>query len=172
MRPESGARMKRRARMISIRYSAPEYGAPSGHIALNCLTPNPGLRSGPPSGKRFARLPYVDAHGRCRSNLDSVGIDRGLKTSLLFKKRPKKEPTRRPLFLVRVESLVRTGSASLPVATAMPWPIRRLSPADVSRDVRAESGQSSARRSIDGHVALITNKPSGFRVVDHNAMKI
>src|SRR5271166_6455307 len=71
MRPESGARMKRRARMISIQYS--------------------GLRSGAPSGQRFARLPYVDAHGRCRSNLDSVGIDRGLKTSLLFKKRPKKE---------------------------------------------------------------------------------
>jgi hypothetical protein len=34
MRPESGARMKRRARIISIRYGASEYGAPSGHTAL------------------------------------------------------------------------------------------------------------------------------------------
>gem|GEM_PF-3699511 len=52
MRPESGARMKRRARMILIRSGAPAYAAPSadffrrnrlkisasGHVALNCLT--------------------------------------------------------------------------------------------------------------------------------------
>ena len=31
-------RMKRRAALISIRYGAPDSGAPSGHIALNCLT--------------------------------------------------------------------------------------------------------------------------------------
>ena len=34
MRPESGARMKRRARTISIRYGAPDYGALSGHFEL------------------------------------------------------------------------------------------------------------------------------------------
>jgi hypothetical protein len=38
MRPESGARMKSRAPMISIRYGAPDSSALSGHIALNCLT--------------------------------------------------------------------------------------------------------------------------------------
>jgi hypothetical protein len=38
MRPESGARMKRRARIISIRYGAPEYGAPFRAHRLNCLT--------------------------------------------------------------------------------------------------------------------------------------
>ena len=38
MRPESGARLQKRSDMISIRDGVPDSGAPSGHIALNCLT--------------------------------------------------------------------------------------------------------------------------------------
>ena len=45
---------------------------------------------------------------RCRSNVDADEIDRRLTTPLLSKKRSKKERTRRPLFLVRVASLVCT----------------------------------------------------------------
>jgi hypothetical protein len=39
MRPESGAGVRGRTRTISIRYGAPDSGAPSGHIALNCPAP-------------------------------------------------------------------------------------------------------------------------------------
>jgi hypothetical protein len=57
MRPESGARMKGRAPMISIRYGARYSSALSGHVALNLPNPglkpgqNPGLSSGAPSGE-------------------------------------------------------------------------------------------------------------------------
>jgi hypothetical protein len=40
--------------VISIRYGAPDSAALSGRVALNCLprVKNPGLSSGPLSGKR------------------------------------------------------------------------------------------------------------------------
>ena len=58
------ARMRRRTRMISIRYGAPDSGAPSGHIALNCLTQGKNGDLVPFQGKDLHGFPYVDAHGR------------------------------------------------------------------------------------------------------------
>lgn len=54
--------------------------------------------------------------------------------------------------------------------TALHW--LSLSPADISRDVMSESCHTSARWSVNGYVALITDETSGLRVVDHNAVKI
>ena len=46
-------------------------------------------------------------------------------------------------------------------------PIRRLAPADISRDVRPESCHTSGRWSVNGYVALITDEASRSRVKDH-----
>jgi hypothetical protein len=71
------ARRMRRTRMISIRYGAPEYGAHSGHIALNCLTQGlkPWAESWSPfQGKDLHGFPYVDAHVRRRTRLNASTI--------------------------------------------------------------------------------------------------
>ena len=46
-------------------------------------------------------------------------------------------------------------------------PVRRLSPADISRDVRPETRDTSSRWSINGDVALITHEAARSRVKDH-----
>jgi len=50
--------------------------------------------------------------------------------------------------------------------------ILRLTPADKSRDVRPESCHTSARWSVNGYVALITDKASRFCVKDHYANEL
>jgi hypothetical protein len=50
-------------------------------------------------------------------------------------------------------------------------PFRRLSPTDISRDVRPESCHTSARWSVNGYVALITDEASRSRVKDHYTQK-
>jgi hypothetical protein len=42
--------------------------------------------------------------------------------------------------------------------------------ANISRDVRSESRYSSARRSVNGYIALIAYESSHFRIVDHIAL--
>ena len=49
---------------------------------------------------------------------------------------------------------------------------RRLPPSNISREVGSESCHTSARWSIHGNVALITNEMTGFRIVDHNPVKV
>ena len=49
---------------------------------------------------------------------------------------------------------------------------QRLSPADISRDVRPESCHTSARWSVNGYVALIADEASRFGVVDHYAEEL
>jgi hypothetical protein len=49
---------------------------------------------------------------------------------------------------------------------------RCLPPTDISREVGSESCHTSARWSIHGNVALITNEMTGFRIVDHNPVKV
>jgi len=48
----------------------------------------------------------------------------------------------------------------------------RLSPANISRDVGSESRHTSARGSVNGYVALITDEASRSRVKDHHTKQL
>src|SRR5215472_12039917 len=51
-------------------------------------------------------------------------------------------------------------------------PIRRLSPTDISRDVRPESCHTSGRWSVNGYVALLADEASRSCVKDQYAFEL